>query len=578
MKHTILLSALFFVNCLNAQIQFTNATQSLPVPGFYSYLTKGVCDLNRDGLDDIVVSGPTTINPDWALNVGTLYAFYQQTDGTFVKDSLGKASYSTQFSISIADIDNDGDNDVITGGVLDGLHVYNNSDNEYLVYSIPVPLIWMQGASMGDFNNDGFVDFFGCNDNGTSQIWMNDPFFGGLFPSNVIDFNTTPISDNSGNYGSIWTDFDDDGDLDLYIAKCSIYAVGDPTDPRRINTLYVNDGNGNFSELSEQYGLKSGAQSWTTEFMDIDNDGDLDCYITNHLENSQLLENIDNVFFEDITETAGVGDVGNPLQAIARDFDNDGYLDLLVSGDSSFLFKNNGDNTFTTVDGGIALDSLRSFAIGDLNNDGFEDIYASYYYLEGSDEKPDQLWLNTTNANNFLKVSLEGVETNRSAIGAKIKLYTNDGQIMVREVRSGESYGINNSLVMGFGLGDRTIDSLTVQWPSGIKDKLTDVVTNLQIDILEGSTAVTSVVEEQDFIREENPYLYSQSKNELKLKNSIDGSLINSVHVYDMSGRLIKQTTNNVTSISLPDSGTMMYVIQVSYSNFQTYSFKIVGY
>ena len=124
-------------------------------------------------------------------------------------------------------------------------------------------------------DEDGFLDAFICDDNAESKIYMNNQ--DGTFRfQDMIDFNTVPASDNSGNYGSVWSDFDSDGDIDLYIAKCR-QGVEVPTDPRRVNALYVNDGNNHFTEMAAEYGLADGGQSWTADF------GDLDSPFCNHV-------------------------------------------------------------------------------------------------------------------------------------------------------------------------------------------------------------------------------------------------------------------------------------------------------
>ena len=136
---------------------------------------------------------------------------------------------------------------------------------------------------------------------------------------------------NSGNYGNVWSDVNGDGLMDYYIAKCRQGSTS-MTDARRINQLWLNNGDGTFTEAAEAFGLDIGFQSWTAEFQDIDNDGDMDCFITNHDAASQLFENIDNTTFVDISATSGIDVRGLPIQATMKDFDNDGFVDVFVSG------------------------------------------------------------------------------------------------------------------------------------------------------------------------------------------------------------------------------------------------------
>ena len=109
--------------------------------------------------------------------------------------------------------------------------------------------MFMQACNWGDIDNDGVLDVFGCHDDALSRIWKGSEdgiltISQELIPLTDYDYTDYPNTDHSGNYGSVFTDFDNDGDLDLFIAKCRQF-VNDPMDPRRINQLWVNDGNGN---------------------------------------------------------------------------------------------------------------------------------------------------------------------------------------------------------------------------------------------------------------------------------------------------------------------------------------------
>jgi hypothetical protein len=293
---------------------------------------------------------------------------------------------------------------------------------------------------------------------------------GNLVEEDFFDFITVPPSDNSGNYGSVYTDFDMDGDLDFYIAKCR-QGVNNPGDPRRINVLFVNDGFGNYVQDAANYGLASGRQTWTADFGDIDNDGDLDCFMTQHDVICELFENIDNDTFINITPSSGLNIGGVPLQGLFRDFDNDGFQDILVSGDRQDYYRNNGDKTFTKVDpfGGVIFGT---FALGDLNNDGFTDVYASRVipFNNPDPNNEDILFLNQKNDNHYLGLTLTETVGNPSAIGAMAILYGPLG-IQIREVRGGEQYGVSSGHSMIFGLGQEpAYDSLVIRWADGTRE------------------------------------------------------------------------------------------------------------
>lgn len=468
---------LFIFQTLNAQISFTNRNDLLTNADFHSGVAIAVTDMNNDGLDDII-----------RMNQGyDVFIEYQVANQMFQTFHVGPISGGSQWAMCVADVDNNGYNEIFAGGSYDNVKVAmaNADGTSYTTTYLPGDGMFVQGSNFADINNDGFVDVFACHDDAESRIWGNDGNGNLLQQDAWINMATIPVSDNSGNYGSIWTDFDNDGDIDLYIAKCR-QGVTDMTDPRRINALFVNDGNGNYTEAAGQHGLKIGWQSWTADFQDVNNDGHLDAFITNHDHNAQLMINDGNGIFTEALNT-GINVAGTPIQGVMRDFDNDGYVDVLVSGNSQQLFLNNGDTTFTEVSGLFDFNDMESFALGDLNGDGYVDIYGGYANIYTNPSNIDDVvWMNDGGTNNYLAVDLEGVISNRNAIGARIEIY-GDWGIQIREVRSGESYGIMNSMIQYFGLGTATtIDSVTVRWPSGIVQTETNIVINSRLDITEG--------------------------------------------------------------------------------------------
>ena len=473
------------------EIPFSDATDSLTTSTFYSGVAVGVVDMNGDKRDDIV-----------RLNdAKDLYINYQGTTGSFTEYNYGTVSSSLAWALVVADVDENGYNDFICGGSFDGLHFLkaNSSGTAYTASSLGGPGIFLQGANFADINNDGSVDFFACNDVGTSSSYRNAA--GTLnFDLTLINTATTPTSDNSGNYASLWTDYDADGDIDMYLSKCR-QGVSDSTDPRRINQLFDNDGLSNYTEVGAAAGLRIGAQSWVTDFADIDNDGDLDAYVINHDIPSRLYRNNGDKTFTDITAGAGLDTIFTILgiQCLFRDFDNDGWIDLLVTGDEHHLFINNGDMTFRRDMNGFnyATYSMESAAIGDLNSDGFLDIYASYAtpYNNPSSTKTDKLWLNEGKSGyNFLSIFPVGTVSNLNGIGAWMELHGPWG-VQIREVRAGEGYGVMNSFRQHFGMKEETrADSLIIRWPSGIVDYYYHVDANEFVTCVEGSSPATPVI------------------------------------------------------------------------------------
>lgn len=470
-----------------AQISFTNRSSVLTTAN-YSGVNVVITDVNGDKLDDIV-----RLNQSKDLNFQI-----QKLNGTYSAQAIGAVSTANQWGMAAADVTGNGKIDVVAGGSYDNLHYAkaNASGTTYTISDLANSQLFLQACSFADIDNDGDVDFFGCHDDGPSRIYTNDG--NGNLTYNPTIINTAPFSggnanNNSGNYGNVWTDFDDDGDLDLYVAHCR-QGVNSPTDPRRINMLFLNNGNGTYTEAAANYNLAFGAQSWTADFGDMDNDGDLDCFITNHDVAAMVLENVGNQFV-DIYNTSGITNmVGFPLQGIWEDFDNDGYLDIIVSGDAHKIYRNNGNKTFTAIANPFDNNVVESFATGDLNHDGFIDIYASYAQIYTTPSTtPDALWMNNGNTNKWIAFDLVGTVSNKNAIGAKIKLYNSLG-VQVREVRAGESYGIQNTFTQHFGLGQtNTVDSVIIRFPSGIVNKLYNLTPGQFVTVIENQCTLQNV-------------------------------------------------------------------------------------
>lgn len=477
----LLLLSTAYATGLLAQISFTNKTSLLSPANHYSGVAIAILDMNGDGLDDIA-----RLSQGIDLNIQL-----QTSPGQpFSTDGMNPLPGDDTWGMCAADVNNDGLGDVLAGGFYNGVKIArSNGDGTFTIQNLTNPSTFVQGVNFADINNDGWLDAFVCHDDGIARIFGNNGDGTFSHQPNWIDLSTVPSSDNSGNYGSVWSDVNNDGYLDLYIAHCR-QGVNNASDPRRINQLFLNNGDFTFTQdLTNTSGLRIGAQSWTADFGDIDNDGDFDCFITNHDVNSQLLENDGTGHFTDITQTSGfMGAIqGLPLQGVFRDFDNDGFVDVIVAGYSHYIFHNNGDKTFTAIANPFDNNQMESFAIGDLNGDGFQDVYGGYAHVYTDPSNiPDALWMNDGNNNHFYGLNLRGQQSNRSGVGAKVRLYSSLG-IQTREVRSGESYGISNSLQIHFGMGQVTvIDSVVVDWPSGIRDVLYQPAVDAYATIYEG--------------------------------------------------------------------------------------------
>lgn len=513
-----------------------------------------ITDMNGDGLDDIVALHQTNELRIQYQSPDRSRGFIQYKESVVIENS-------DQNDICIGDFNNDGYNDILAVGFYDRIKLITAvpGTTEFVITYINVEEFYSQGASAGDFNHDGWLDAVLLNDNGYNYCMMNDGA-GNLSLVDYFDFHTVPASDDSGNYGCVYTDFDMDGDLDFYIAKCR-QGVNSPTDPRRINVLFVNDGNGVYTESAAAYGLASGAQTWTADFGDFDNDGDMDCFMTQHDIICELFENIDNDTFINITTQSGLAIGGIPLQGMFADFDNDGFLDILAAGDRVDLYRNNGDKTFSAIDP-FENKIFGTFGLGDLNHDGKIDIYGSTVepFNNPHPFRPDYFFMNTSDGiipHHYLSLSLNQPIENTSAIGAMALVYGEWG-VQVREVRGGEQYGVSNSHTLYFGLGlSEIIDSVVVRWPDGSKENLGSLVPDKHYFITKGGCF------HEDFISE--PFLHVLcGEDSLIAKRPIDMELV-------------KWSTGETTdSIVIKEPGIYYAVLNSSGCDIKLYSFEVI--
>jgi hypothetical protein len=417
------------------QVSFTNQANLLQ-PTFGFAFSNCAVDMNGDFLDDVVRVGS-----------GALFFDYQQPGGSFLQKAIPLDVFAEpDWSICAGDLDRNGFNDLLFGNNNTVSFVLaNDNGTAYIEFVAPV-YVFSQRSTLADIDNDGDLDAFVCHDNGLNVPFRNDGN-GNL----TADYSLIPTGSNYGNYSAIWTDYDNDGDIDLYISKC--VAATPPSEPGRINLLFQNNGDGSFSEVGALANLNDNAQSWTTAFEDFDNDGDMDAFLVNHDMKNRLFRNNGDGTFTDGIDASGIDafDLG-AWENAAADFNNDGFVDIF-SELKKELYLGNGDLTFTPQDLPFS-----SGGIGDFNNDGFLDVVSG-----------DSLWMNTGNGNNWLKVNTRGIVSNPNGIGARVEIH-GDWGIQIREVRSGQSFYPMSSLTVHFGLGKAgNVDSLVVKWTSGIR-------------------------------------------------------------------------------------------------------------
>jgi hypothetical protein len=431
-----------------------------------------VGDYNNDGFEDLYV---TCLGPD--------RLFKNNGNGTFsdVTDKAGVSDRRWSTGASFFDYDRDGDLDLFVANYVDfdinNLPEFGSSQTcQYKSIPVQCGPRGLKGAGDSLFRNNG---------NGTFTDVSKQ----------------AGVADGDGFYGLgvITSDFDGDGLIDIFVANDSTP-----------NFHYRNNGDGTFKEIGftagtavNENGSEQGSMGATAG--DYDHDGKLDIFITNFADEYNTLYHNDGPnSFTDLSYSAKVAAVSLPHVGWGTkffDYDNDGWLDIFVANGHVYpqlpsyrqprlLHRNNRDGTFTEVSAefGTILTELRAsrgVAFGDIDNDGDLDLLVAD--LDG----PPQLLRNENgNTNNSILVKLMGVKSNRSGIGARVKVVAGD-LTQTDEVRSGDSYISQSDMRLHFGLEKRTkVDSIEVRWPSGAVDKITGAGANRIIVIKEGQGKV----------------------------------------------------------------------------------------
>lgn len=451
-------------------------------------------DYDNDGFIDLFVA-----NDAGSGFNGNDFLYHNNGDGTFARITTGTIVNDGVWSISgsWADYDNDGYLDLFVGMPdLPNRLFHNNGNGTFtritsgLIVTQPMH---SHASAWGDVDNDGLLDLFVVNFNdGTGARPLDNYLYrnigGGAFDR--VSFGTKSLT-NGDSWNVAAADFNNDGWIDLFVPQ-----GGTATPQKSQNSLlYTNNQNGAFILLTNSIAFTNQANGVACAWGDYDNDGFLDLFVSNFYgQNNFLYHNNRDGTFTAITNSPVTLDGGTSVGCAWGDYDNDGWLDLFVANlgpvdpntltsiapENNFLYHNNRDGTFTKVTAGSLVNDggySTGCAWADYDNDGFLDLFVSNGWVTKSEN--NFLYRNNGNSNNWITFKLVGTLSNRSAIGAKVRvkaIIDRNTVWQMREISGGSNYGSQNDMRPNFGLGDATnIDLVRIEWPSGIVQTLTNV-------------------------------------------------------------------------------------------------------
>jgi hypothetical protein len=485
-------------------------------------------DFDNDGFLDVMVSS-------WGLTNQLRY-FHNNGNGTFSErtEEAGLAGEVGGLNLIHCDYNNDGYMDVLilrgawlgTEGHYPLSLLRNNGDGRFTDVTEEAGLLRFhptQNAVWLDYNGDGWIDLFVGNEsrpgdpNNPCELFRNNG--NGTFTECAAEHGLDLVGFFKGAASG---DYNNDGRPDLFLSR----KDGPPI-------LLRNDGPATydqsttspwrFTNVTEQAGITQPQSSFPCWFFDYNNDGWLDIMVTGYAikdvgdvaadylglphrgQLARLYRNNGDGTFTDVSAECGVNKLLHAMGCNFGDLDNDGWLDFYVgTGDPDLatlipnrMFRNDGGRRFqdVTTSGGFGqLQKGHAIAFADINNDGTQDIYSVVGGAVEGDHYHHQLFANPGQGNNWLKLKLEGVKTNRAAIGARITVIvqTDDGERAIhRSVGSGGSFGAS-PMRQEIGLGQaRAIRRVEISWPpTGLTQLLTGLEMNRLYHVREGSPAL----------------------------------------------------------------------------------------
>lgn len=455
-----------------------------------------VFDFNNDGWEDVYITGGMTQTDKLYRNNG---------NGTFtdvyVQAGLSKIINSATLGAAAGDLNNDGWTDLVVttnGGYT--IQIYKNNGNGTFtnmeVAGGITDTALNTSVSLGDFNLDGLLDIYVNNHVNPNA---DHPCSPNNFYINTGDFHFVEKGPQYGvaydgcSLASTFTDFDNDGDLDLF--SSTDFSVQTDKTMKLWKNQYPQDW---LTDISQSARIDESFFGMGVSGIDYDNDGDIDYYLTN-IGRSRLYRNnlaMLDTSFTDVATLAGVDNLyvpGTEVESVSwgicwGDYDNDSQFDLFVScgfvdmnqatiqGEvPNRLFKNKGDGTFDDVSVSAGIDNPlkgRGAVSFDFDHDGDLDILQVVVWGMNQQQSFDKgtervlFFQNTSPSKNYIRVKLEGTRSNRDGLGATVLVYAGGERRMQQVDGGGASYLSQSSMIQHFGLGDMTsVDSVVVVWP-----------------------------------------------------------------------------------------------------------------
>ncbi|WP_089370500.1 FG-GAP-like repeat-containing protein [Dokdonia pacifica] len=555
--------------CTSISIQ-AQSFEEVSVPGLTNVPTASrsanFIDVNGDGWDDIFIS-----NGPFSGQNNMLFLNDQDNTFTAVSGEAIVLDNDRSDGASFADADNDGDLDafVVTFGANgQGKKNYfyrNNGDGSFTyepTIAMGIPLTYSEMANWIDVNNDQNLDLYFTNSVGN----LRNLYFENQGDMSFESVTNLAITGEVRASRSIdWVDYDQDGDNDLFVTN----------EENSRNALYRNDGPNTFTQIFNLVIVDQTRNSAGSSWGDIDNDGDFDLFVANYGSSgqaNQLFINNNGSFVED-TSSIIATPLTNSFGSSFGDIDNDGDLDLLVCNsflagqNTNFVYINDGAGNFS-LDTTSSLANHQGWtfgtAFGDFDNDGWLDVILANTINES---ETNSLFRNTGSGNNWIKINLEGTDSNTSAVGAEVFLTsTINGQevTQTRHIAAASGYCSQNSYSVHFGLGNSTIiDEIRIEWPSGLSESYVDVSVNEIYSYLEGATFS---VNETNSIQ---PLIYPNPVKDLLHivgLESLETSQNLSIQIYTTEGKLVQEEMHSKgiqtpIRVSKLASGTYIYTI-----------------